>query len=150
VAILEQEFQSADIFFLPVHNTPYSAFLDAMKYELPVVTIDSWANGEVVENGKTGLLARNQREYHIMLKTSFLLSVQLNLKGNQNSWPPCSTKTCRQNEHPHWNKELRRQMGIAGRFEVEEGKFSLKSRDKTLKRILMRLSTDAVYSIFHS
>jgi glycosyltransferase involved in cell wall biosynthesis len=33
------------------------------------------------------------------------------------------------------NKELRRQMGKAGRWEVEHGKFSVDSRSKKLKRI---------------
>ena len=51
---LEQEFKSADIFLLPAHNTPWLAFLDAMSYQLPIITIDAWANSEIVEDGKTG------------------------------------------------------------------------------------------------
>jgi glycosyltransferase involved in cell wall biosynthesis len=43
--VLESEFQSADIFLFPSHNTPGMVLLDAMSYELPVITTDELRNG---------------------------------------------------------------------------------------------------------
>jgi glycosyltransferase involved in cell wall biosynthesis len=54
---LEKEWKTADIFVLPNHgNTPAQVFYDAMSYELPIITTDTWANGEIVEDGRTGFL----------------------------------------------------------------------------------------------
>lgn len=57
-AQLEHEFKTADIFFYPTHSTPGLALLDALSYELPVVTTDIWANTEVVIDGKTGFAVK--------------------------------------------------------------------------------------------
>ena len=42
------------------------------------------------------------------------------------------------------NEELRRKMGRAGRQEIETGKFSIKKRNKKLKRIFDEAIGDAV------
>jgi glycosyltransferase involved in cell wall biosynthesis len=133
---LEEEFKTADIFLLPSHNSPFSPVLDAMSYELPVIMTDVYANSELVEDGKTGLIVRGyeKERYHI-----------------QDLVPPEFTPQRRQavNKLDHQvvadlvtkaiilieNKELRRQMGRAGRCEVEHGKFSIKKRNEQLKRI---------------
>jgi glycosyltransferase involved in cell wall biosynthesis len=54
---LEKEWKTADIFVLPNHgNTPAQVFYDAMSYELPIITTDTWANSEIIEDGETGFL----------------------------------------------------------------------------------------------
>lgn len=135
-AVMEKEFQSTDIFLLPVHNTPYSAFLDAMSYELPVVTIDSWANGEVVEDGKTGLLAQKSEKipYYVdnFIPTFGTTEYKKAIKIPD---PQVVQRLADKMSILIENQELRRKMGKAGRWETEFGKFSLESRDKTLKRI---------------
>jgi len=55
------EFQRADIFLFPSHQTPGSVILDAMSYGLPVVTTNVWSNDEMVRDGETGLLIRASR-----------------------------------------------------------------------------------------
>ena len=134
--VMEQEFKSTDVFLLPVHNTPYSAFLDAMSYELPVVTIDSWANGEVIEDGKTGLLAQKSDKipYYIENFIPIFGTAKFN-KAIKTPDPLVVQRLADKTSILIENKELRRQMGKAGRREVEQGKFSLGSRDKILKRI---------------
>ena len=46
----------ADIFLYPTNVTPANVFLDAMSYELPIVTTDVWGNQEIVADGKIGVI----------------------------------------------------------------------------------------------
>lgn len=134
---LEQEYQSADICILPSHTTIPMTILEAMSYELPLVTMDSWANAEYVEDGKTGLVApRSGRLPYYYANTS-----QVNFGTAQYD------KAMRVTDHKVVeelakrvsilieNPELRRRLGKAGRREVEQGKFSLARVNEKLKRV---------------
>jgi glycosyltransferase involved in cell wall biosynthesis len=134
--IMEQEFKTADIFILPVHNTPFSVFLDAMSYELPVVTIDSWANGEIVEDGKTGLLAQKSDKIPYYVE-NFIpnFGTARFKKALKTPDPQVVQRLAGIMSILVENQELRRQMGKAGRKEVEHGRFSIERRSEKLKRI---------------
>jgi glycosyltransferase involved in cell wall biosynthesis len=134
-AELEWEWKLADIFVQPAHITPAMVFLDAMSYELPIVTTDVWANPELVEDGKTGFLVPksevaqyidgfivhfNSPEYKKVVTTIDPKMMQALIE-----------KLSILIENP----ELRREMGKAGRWEVEHGKFSIEKRNEKLKRI---------------
>ena len=135
-AELEHEFQTADIFILPAHNTPWLAMLDAMSYQLPVVTIDVWANSEIVADGKTGLLAPKSRDLKyfdenfmpLWDRPQFLRAIQ---KPDQQVIRGLVEKISLLIE----DAQLRRAMGQAARWEVEQGKFSIRSRNAQLKKI---------------
>jgi len=133
---LEQEFKFADIFLFPAHTTPAMVILEAMSYELPVITTDVRANSELVEDGKTGFLIKKSEkvpyyiddfvpnwgtpEFDNAIRTVDLKVVQELVE-----------KTSILIE----DRELRRKMGKAGRKEVETGKFSIERRKEKLKRI---------------
>lgn len=131
---LEQEFKTADIFLLPAHNTPWVAFLDAMSYELPVVTIDTWANSEIIEEGKTGFLVHSDK---LRYKENFLPDFDSPSfrKALKMSDPEVVKKLVEKVSILIENEKLRRMMGRAARWEVEYGKFSIQNRNKVLKRI---------------
>ncbi len=124
--VLEYEYKSADIYIHPTYNTSPATFLDAMRYELPIVTIDSWANAEYVEEGKTGLVAPASEKMPRYYKNTH----------QPTFFTPEFVKTMRTPDHSAAEElagrvatliedaELRRQMGKAGRWEVEQGKFS--------------------------
>ena len=133
---LEQEFKTADIFVLPVHNTPFSAFLDAMSYELPIVTIDAWANPEIVEDGKTGLLAQKSDSIPYY-KESFLptFGTPQFKRAIRTPDPRVVERLAEKISILVDNEELRRRMGQAGRWEIEHGKFSVAKRNAKLKEI---------------
>ena len=129
-------FQSADIFVCPAHLTPSMAFLDAMSYELPIVTTDIWSNPELVDEGRTGLLVHHP-EAHRYIVDSVV----------HHNWPAFGEARVR--VHPDLvagvvekvstlieNPDLRRTMGREGRQEVEHGKFSMARRNNELKRLL--------------
>lgn len=135
---LEQEFKTADIFLLPAHSPPFSVFLDAMSYELPVVTIDAPGNAEIVEDGKTGLVAGCSDKVPYFIEglkfvpdygsRAFLGAIKTpDLDVVRGLVEKLSILT--------ENVGLRRKMGRAGRWEVEHGRFSIQRRNEKLKRI---------------
>lgn len=134
---LEQEFKYADIFLFPSHNTPGLAILDAMSYELPVITTDVWANPEMVTNGRTGFVIEKSRKVPYYIE---------NFIPNWSA--PESLKIIKKIVDPEVVSELvekaafliedtnlRRKMGKTGREEIENGRFSIEKRNRTLKRV---------------
>lgn len=134
---LEQEFKSADIFLFPSHNTPGLAILDAMSYELPVITTDVWANHEMVTNGKTGFLVKKSKNIDYCLDNSIPnWTSSDNLKIIQNTIDSnVVNDLVKKTSHLIDNKNLRRKMGKNGRYEIENGKFSISKRNNKLNRI---------------
>jgi glycosyltransferase involved in cell wall biosynthesis len=133
---MEQEFKTADIFLLPAHHTPSLAFLDAMSYELPVVTIDSWGNSEIVEDGKTGFVVSQPDGFQLPI-ADFLPDRKVTpvKKAKRAVNPQVVQELVEKTSLLIENRELRRQMGKAARCEVEQGKFSIERRNGKLKRI---------------
>jgi glycosyltransferase involved in cell wall biosynthesis len=132
---LEQEFKTADIYLFPSHITPGVSILDAMAYELPVVTIDAYANAELVEDGKTGFVVRRSDSipyddfyFNLSKQQEFLRAIK---QIDSDVVRRLAEKVSILIENP----ELRRQMGRAGRWKIEHGKFSIKRRNEQLKRI---------------
>ena len=135
--VLEQEFQTADIFLFPSYHTLPSTILEAMSYELPVVTIASWANAEYVEDGKTGLVTPRSGKvppyFADTRQPSFLASSfsQAMRAPDRDAVVALVATVATLIESP----ELRQRLGKAARWEVEQGKFSLKRMNAHLARI---------------
>jgi len=137
---LEYEFRTADIFLLPSHSTPGLAILDAMSYELPVVTTDLWANTEMVEDGKTGFAIKKSTKIDYYSEnfipnwshypTSKFMRI---LKKTMD--PVVIKELIEKTSILIENEELRRRMGKIGRHRIEEGRFSINKRNQTLKKI---------------
>jgi glycosyltransferase involved in cell wall biosynthesis len=133
---LEREFVAADIFLYPTHVTPSVVLLDAMSYELPIVTTDVWGNTELVKDGGEGLLVHHPRahEYTDGSVIHFgspawrrvIMSVDDELMRG------IIRKTSRLIDDP----ELRRRLGSEGRKKVEHGEFSIQRRNEALKNVL--------------
>ncbi|MFC2072262.1 glycosyltransferase family 4 protein [Chloroflexota bacterium] len=133
---LEEEFRSADIFLYPTFVTPATIFLDAMSYELPIVTTDVWGNSEIVEDGRTGLLVECPQA--VKYTDSFIVHFdsQEYKKAISNVDPELVAAVTDKTSILIENEELRRTMGKAGRWEVEYGRFSIEKRNEKLKRVL--------------
>jgi glycosyltransferase involved in cell wall biosynthesis len=119
---LESIMKNADILLYPGYITPSLTFLDAMSYELPVVATNWRGNFEMVENGKTGFLIRPP--FRLEQITSARIPDIYVVKE-------LAEKTSILIE----DAKLRQRMGIAGRREIEAGKFSTKRRNEKLKEI---------------
>jgi len=136
---MEQEFKSADIFLFPAHNTPGLAILDAMSYELPVITTDVWANPEMVEDGKTGFVIRKSERVRYYAENfipiwSYHTGSQF-MKSIESSDPEVVAELVQKTSLLIENEDLRKSMGKAGRQEIETGKFSIKKRNAKLRGI---------------
>lgn len=102
-----------------------------------MVTIDSWANAEYVEHGKTGLVAPRSRKVpdHFagtrqpsFLAPSFPQAMRV---PDREAVAALAAAVGMLIEHP----ELRQKLGKAGRWEVEQGRFSLARMNRRLTQI---------------
>jgi len=133
---MEQEFETADIFVAPTHVTPYQAFLDAMSYELPIITIDAWANSEIVENGKTGIVCKKSKIIQYYTKTHLpLWDTHEFTKKIAIADPIVVSEILDKTILLIENSILRRKLGAQGRWEVEHGRFSIQHRNEKLKNL---------------
>lgn len=124
--------QNADIFLFPSYITPALTFLDAMSCELPVVATNWRGNYEMVKDGETGFLIRSPFGLKPNLPLPYELKKILFARGPDISViKELVEKTSILVE----DEVLRRRMGIAGRREIESGKFSIKRRNEKLKKI---------------
>jgi glycosyltransferase involved in cell wall biosynthesis len=124
--------KNADIFLFPGHIDPALTILDAMSYELPVIATSWRGNYEMVKNGETGFLIR----------PPFGLNPDMPLKPEAKEIlyahgpDMCLVKELAEKTSILIEDEkLRRRMGVAGRREIETGKFSIKRRNEKLKKI---------------
>lgn len=136
---LEREFMSADVFLFPSHATPGLAILDAMSYELPVITTDVWANPEMVKNGKTGFFIEKSRRVPYYTE-NFIPNWSYNpaskfMRTIKAVDPKVVEELVKKTSILIEDEELRMRMGRAGRKETEIGKFSIEERNKKLKKI---------------
>jgi len=136
-SMLDEEFKTSDIFLYPSHHTPGLAILDAMSYELPVITTDVWGNKEMVKNGKNGFLITKSERINYTVENSIPnWSSRKNLKLIKKSTDPQVVKSLVDKTSILIEDQvLRRKMGEAGRNEIDFGEFSLKSRNKKLKKV---------------
>jgi glycosyltransferase involved in cell wall biosynthesis len=124
--LVKEIYPKADIFVYPGYSDSFGfALLEAMSFGLPIVTVDAFARKEIVEDGKNGFVIdkpkiewdkdkpvikekdRQRLIRNIIKKTSLLIE----------------------------NKKLRERIGKAGFKQVSQGKFSIKERNKKLRRI---------------
>ncbi len=135
---LEEEYRTADIFLMPSHTTIFMTLLEAMSFELPVVTIDSWSNAEHIEDGKTGLVVPRSKRlpyyYPGTLQTNF--GTPEYDRAMKDTDPDVVGALARAVALLIENPETRTKMGKEARREVERGRFSLGTINDRLSRIL--------------
>ncbi|MFQ5874944.1 MAG: glycosyltransferase [Dehalococcoidia bacterium] len=139
---LRDLYGSSDVFVYPAHMTPRLAILEAMSYELPVVTIDAHANAELVTDGVSGFVIRRSQ------RLTYLWDAAINQgKPILRTSAPFGGPLWRTDERVIGdlvekvsilieNEGLRRSMGVAGRQTVEHGIHSMTYRNWKLKEVL--------------
>ncbi len=133
---LDRLFKESDIFIFPGHQTPGMVLIEAMSYELPIIATDVWATPELVEDGKNGFLIKKSSRvpYYIrgFIPNTESEEFRTAIKRIDNNVVEELVEKLRVLID---NPSLRRKMGRYGRALVEEGRFSIKHRNKQLKRI---------------
>ncbi len=131
-------FWNSDIFLFPAHNSPGLAYLDAMRFGLPVVGKDIWANRETVEDGVTGFLVKPSNRVPYLLPgevpnwggddSDFLEFMKIRDDRVINDLVERQSRLIE-------SETLRKKMGAAGKKEVEEGRASITRRNQALRRV---------------
>jgi len=138
-SMLEQEFKSADIFVHPTHYANSFSILDAMSYELPIITSDVYNNPEWVEDGVTGFIIKTSDKIPYYWKNLIPSGPTLMLRQFNDAIRKVDRRIVQELVKKISilveDGGLRRRMGRAAKQEIEEGKFSIKQRNKKLKEI---------------
>jgi glycosyltransferase involved in cell wall biosynthesis len=137
---LENEFQTADVFLYPALFPGQDlAPIDAMSYELPVITTDYGANPETVSDGVTGFIVRGSGR--IPCYTETLLPIpatprrKMYLREIRKTEETIVDRIVERAQTLIENPELRQKMGMPARREIETGRLSLAYRNQKLKAI---------------
>ena len=131
-------FWESDIFLFPAHNTPGMAFLEAMRFGLPIVGKSVWGNSEIVEDGVSGYLVDPSEKVPYYVSGSvpnwggddspFLQYMRIHDERVINDLVDRLTLLVE-------SENLRKSMGEAGRRAVEDGHASISKRNEQLRKI---------------
>lgn len=129
-------YHSCHAFVFPAAYTPGMVFPEAMRAARPIVGFDVWANAEVVQDGRTGLLVAPPEGI------SYLNEFGYNDWGRSPEWfrayedaPAAARRIADAIERLLDDAALRRSMGAAARQEVVSGRSSIERRNATLRRV---------------
>lgn len=143
---MADEFRSADIFVCPAHQTPYMVFPDAMSFGLPVVTTDVWANCELVDDRRTGLIIHHPTSHeYIDSRGVHRFDAPAWRRTSESVQPDLLRQLVSSLRVLIENPTLRRQLGENARREVAEGRFSIERRKELLSQALdgaLRVGTE--------
>ena len=120
--LFQQIYPSSDIFVYPGFSDTFGfSLLEVMSFSIPIVTVDAFARKEIVEDGKNGFVIKKPSTfniYNIGRKEERLIE-----------------EICKKASLLIENSSLRKRMGRYGKRLVEKGKFSIKRRNKEMRRI---------------
>lgn len=133
---VEQIYQSSDIFFLPCHYESWQIILEAMSYELPVIAIDLEGVSEFVKDGESGFLVQ-ESEYVPQFQDGLPLPQVSPMvrKALKTTDPRLVQDLVEKASILIEDRDLRRKMGAAGRWQVEHGECSVERRKAKLKEV---------------
>ena len=138
---VEKLYQTSDIFFFPCHYESWQITLEAMSYEMPVISVDLEGVREFVREGETGFLV--EESTRVPRIQDGLPVSQANpqvLRALSTTDPRLVKDLVEKASLLIEDKELRRKMGAAGRWQVEHGKNSIAFRNTRLKEVFDRAS----------
>ena len=133
---IEGLYRTSDIFFFPCHYESWQITLEAMSYELPVISIDLEGVSEFVSDGETGFLVE-EGERVPQIQDGLPLSPLYPqvLRALEDTDPRVVNDLVEKANILIEDEKLRRKMGAAGRHQVEHGQHSLAYRNATLKEV---------------
>ncbi|MCS7123645.1 MAG: glycosyltransferase family 4 protein [Candidatus Aenigmarchaeota archaeon] len=115
-------YPSSHIFIYPGFSDTFGfALLEAMSFKIPIVTVDAFARKEIVEDNRNGFVIEMNGEiniYKIGKKEEELIEKMVEKASLLIE-----------------NSSIRKRMGRFGRKLVESGKFSIKERNKKLRKV---------------
>lgn len=136
---LDQLMQKSDILLSPIHNTPGLAFLDAMNYELAIITSNVFGNKERIISGKNGIIVPASKIVPYLNRT--LPNVrQPNYSKALKKWDfQYVDNFVRSCENLINDKKSIIRMGKNGKEMIKNGRFSIENRNKLLKKLFDKI-----------
>ena len=120
--LIEEIFPKTDILIYPGYSDSFGfIFVEALAFGLPVVTVDGFARKNIIDEGKTGYVIKRPKN----------LSIDKTGNVEKEVIKQIAEKTSLLIE----NKILREKMSKNCIKTVKNGKFSLKERNKKLKKV---------------
>jgi glycosyltransferase involved in cell wall biosynthesis len=133
-------FMTHDIFLFPGYYSAWLVILEAMSYGLPVIATDIHSTAEYVIEGRTGFLVSPPGKLLRLSARNGGLPVAGFTNNLRKVLDSADATVIEQLVKKAVtlieNIELREQLGMAARRQVEEGEFSLQRRNRVLKKIL--------------
>ena len=135
----ENFYSKADIFVLPTRSDTFGmVFLEAMAFELPIITVDGFARDEIIEDGRNGFIVEGypykifDENYQHSTKYGYFSLIEKHLtKEDKNK---VASNLAEKLSILIEDENLRRRMGRNGKKILKE-KFSIENRNKKLRRI---------------
>ena len=132
----EKIFSRADIFCFPTFMDTFGfVLLEAMSLGLPIVATDIFAMREIVENNKGGFTIKSPLTWHNEKYLFKWKSWDQYSQMARKDFPAFTNDLYKKLEQLIVDDKLRKKMGSFNKKLVENGKFSIKERNKKLKRI---------------
>jgi glycosyltransferase involved in cell wall biosynthesis len=136
---VEHLYQTSDIFFFPCHYESWQITLEAMSYELPVISIALEGVSEFVKDGETGILVQESERVPQVEDGLPVSQVYPQvIRALEDPDPRLVYDLVRKASLLIENQALRRKMGAAGRRRIEQGENSLAYRNAKLKEVFDR------------
>jgi glycosyltransferase involved in cell wall biosynthesis len=133
---MEELFLSSDIFLFPSHMTPGMAFLDAMNFELPIITTNACNNEEFVCNGVNGVVCKTPSRVPYWFSNDLPAGASYaHMKAIQSSDGEVVSEIAAAIMKLVESDSDRTQMGRRGKALLETGPHSTFVRNERLRRI---------------
>lgn len=115
---------NSDVFVYPGYSDSFGfAYLEAMSFGIPIITVNRFARKEIVEDGKTGFITENK---------GIIWKKGIPLVKNEEKIINQLVENCSKLIE---NKKLREKIKENNLLLIKEGKFSIKERNKKLEKI---------------
>jgi len=138
--LFKKVYSKANIFVFPSYIDTFGySLLEAMSVGLPIVATNIFAIPEIIEDGKNGFLVDASKyswsNVDGVMKPKFILNPEIRMKMYEKAKPEIVSQLLHKISLLIENSSLRTKMGRYGRSLIEKGKFSIKERNKKLRRI---------------
>jgi len=132
---MENLYKESDILLHPTWNGVNAmTHLEAASYGIPTIAVNYWSNTEAIEHHKTGILIPTYETYPETRK-EFMLYYKGSKRYRENKIREEVVVGLMLAVGLLSKASFRKKLGKAARKEVEDGMFSLKERNKKLKKI---------------
>jgi glycosyltransferase involved in cell wall biosynthesis len=126
--VFEEIYSISDILIYPGYADSFGfGILESMSFGIPIITVNGYSRKELVTEGKTGFVV----DFPPGIKNSY----GFEWKKIDNTGEQIIGEMVKKTSFLIENKKLRERMSKNCIEEIESGKFSIKQRDKKLKRI---------------